>query len=471
MFYQQAKEKIYLVALEDAILLCTAFALSFILRSSLLPLISFLPPLELASHLWLLFLALPLFGVFGSKCGLYQISSFHSVTIIWRVFKTTFYAGLFLGTAIFFFKAETVSRAIFLLFLFNSFLFLSMARIFHHYLALRGRDPLISKKQVLIVGISQEAFSIHTALKSQPGQYLQVVGHLLGPGETRPSNFPAEILGSITDLQTLVARHVVDEIIFAIPVSDLQKCEKMITWCEEVGLTVHMKLDIVRTLFAKTFASDFYGMPILTISPTPRDAIALLIKRVVDIFIAAITLILLSPLLVLITIAIRLSSPGPILFRQQRVGLNGRLFTFYKFRSMYEDAEERKPSLTHLNEVSGPVFKIKNDPRVTPVGRWLRKFSLDELPQLWNVFLGDMSLVGPRPPVPGEVKQYEWRQRRRLSMKPGITCLWQIKGRSNIPFEEWMRLDLAYIDNWSLKLDLKILLKTIPAVLLARGAH
>jgi lipopolysaccharide/colanic/teichoic acid biosynthesis glycosyltransferase len=172
-----------------------------------------------------------------------------------------------------------------------------------------------------------------------------------------------------------------------------------------------------------------------------------------------------------IALAIKLGSPGPIYFSQRRVGLNGRIFTMRKFRSMYQDAEHRLRELQGLNEVDGPVFKIKRDPRITPFGRWLRKFSLDELPQLWHVFAGDMSLVGPRPPLPHEVEQYERWQRRRLSMKPGLTCLWQVSGRNQIGFEEWMRLDLAYIDNWSLGLDFKILIRTVPAVVLARGAN
>jgi lipopolysaccharide/colanic/teichoic acid biosynthesis glycosyltransferase len=170
-------------------------------------------------------------------------------------------------------------------------------------------------------------------------------------------------------------------------------------------------------------------------------------------------------------LAVRLTSSGPILFAQRRVGLNGRTFRLYKFRSMFADAETRRAHLQHLNEMSGPVFKMKRDPRVTAVGRSLRRLSLDELPQLWNVVRGDMSLVGPRPPIPEEVQGYVRWQRRRLSMKPGLTCLWQVNGRNQVGFDEWMKLDLAYIDNWSLKLDLQILLRTIPALLQARGAQ
>ena len=168
---------------------------------------------------------------------------------------------------------------------------------------------------------------------------------------------------------------------------------------------------------------------------------------------------------------IKWTLPGPVLFNQVRMGLNGRKFNMYKFRSMHQDAENRLGALKSSNEMSGPVFKIANDPRVTPVGRFIRKFSIDELPQLFNVLKGDMSLVGPRPPIYKEVLEYQRWQRRRLSMRPGITCIWQVSGRNDIGFEEWMKLDLEYIDNWSFWLDLKLLFKTIPAVLIGKGAH
>jgi exopolysaccharide biosynthesis polyprenyl glycosylphosphotransferase len=179
---------------------------------------------------------------------------------------------------------------------------------------------------------------------------------------------------------------------------------------------------------------------------------------------------LLSPLLIVVAVVIKLTSPGPVLFAQERVGMNKRLFKLYKFRSMYVDAEKRRRELEHLNEMDGPVFKIKNDPRVTPIGRFIRKTSIDELPQLVNVLRGQMSLVGPRPPLLAEVDRYDWLYRRRLSIKPGITCLWQISGRNEITFKQWMEMDKQYIDNWTLWLDIKILAKTIPAVLFSKGA-
>ena len=198
----------------------------------------------------------------------------------------------------------------------------------------------------------------------------------------------------------------------------------------------------------------------------------LIVKRLVDILFAFIAIFLLLPVFALIAIAIKLDSMGSVLFVQKRVGLNGRHFDFLKFRSMHIGAEKKLEGLRSKNEMQGPAFKMKNDPRVTRVGYFLRKYSLDELPQLWNVVRGDMSLVGPRPAVPGEVRIYERRYRRRLSMRPGMTCIWQVSGRSDIKdFETWVKLDLEYIDNWSLGQDLKLLFKTIPAVISGVGAR
>jgi lipopolysaccharide/colanic/teichoic acid biosynthesis glycosyltransferase len=194
-------------------------------------------------------------------------------------------------------------------------------------------------------------------------------------------------------------------------------------------------------------------------------------KRALDIAVSITALLLATPLVILTALAIKLSSPGPVLYVDRRVGRHGRLFRMYKFRSMYRDAERRRDTLRDSNEVTGPVFKMRADPRITPVGRLLRKLSIDELPQLLNVLLGHMSLVGPRPPLPSEYRTYTPRQRRRLSVRPGLTCTWQVSGRSNIPFDQWIDMDLDYIDNWTLGRDLALLVRTIPAVLSGRGAY
>jgi exopolysaccharide biosynthesis polyprenyl glycosylphosphotransferase len=240
--------------------------------------------------------------------------------------------------------------------------------------------------------------------------------------------------------------------------------------CDEEGVRTRVAVDFFPHVNSTISLDRFGETPLLTFSAAPYDEINLLLKRVTDIVIAAAGLVVLAPLMTAIVILIRLTSPGPAIFRQVRCGLNGRLFLFYKFRSMVENAEEMKKDLEHLN-VRETVFKIPDDPRLTGIGRYLRKFSIDEWPQLWNVLRGDMSLVGPRPAVPGEVEQYKRWQRRRLRMRPGLTCLWAISGRDNVDFETWMKMDMQYIDNWSLALDWKILLRTIPRVLTGRGAN
>jgi len=216
---------------------------------------------------------------------------------------------------------------------------------------------------------------------------------------------------------------------------------------------------------------EFDGLPLLSFSTTPTNEAVMFVRRILDIILASVMLLIFGPLLMLPTaILIKLTSPGPVLFRQKRCGLNGRVFTMYKFRSMVDHAEQLRVELEAFNEMDGPVFKSSRDPRITLIGKVIRRRSIDELPQLFNVLQGHMSLVGPRPPLPQEVARYQRWQRRRLSMKPGMTCLWQISGRNEVSFEDWMKLDLTYIDNWSLLLDLKILLKTVPVVLLGRGA-
>jgi lipopolysaccharide/colanic/teichoic acid biosynthesis glycosyltransferase len=208
----------------------------------------------------------------------------------------------------------------------------------------------------------------------------------------------------------------------------------------------------------------------LSFAPVHHNRGKLIVKRGIDIVGSAILLTLVAPILGVATLAIRLTSPGPIFFRQTRCGLNGRQFVMLKLRTMYVDAEQRKAELMHLNEMTGPVFKMKNDPRITPVGRIFRRLSIDELPQLWDVLRGDMSLVGPRPAVPLEVDEYATFERRRLSMRPGLTCIWQVNGRNDIGFDDWVRLDLEYIDTWNLTNDFKILAQTLPAVLGGEGA-
>ncbi len=273
-----------------------------------------------------------------------------------------------------------------------------------------------------------------------------------------------------TRLPELLEEQVVDEIIFDVDSSKLSGLEEVFLLCDEEGVRTRVAVDFFPHVNSEVSLDRVGDAPLLTFSAAPMDDLRLYLKRAFDFVIALVALIVLAPLFLFIALLIKLTSPGPVIYKQSRCGLNGRRFMFYKFRSMVEDAERRKPELAHLSERQ-VAFKLSRDPRVTPVGRWLRKFSLDELPQLYNVLRGDMSIVGPRPPLPEEVDRYERWQRRRLRMRPGLTCLWAVCGRDHIDFNSWMRMDISYIENWSLKLDWSIILKTIPHVLAGKGAH
>lgn len=275
------------------------------------------------------------------------------------------------------------------------------------------------------------------------------------------------------ELVTLLHEHSVYGVILSAKHTYLEQIESVIKACETEGVEVWLVAEFFATQISRTSFDEFLGRPLLIFRTTPESSWHSYAKTAIDFCGSFILLALISWwLFPLIAIAIKLTSSGPVFFKQQRSGQNGRPFTLYKFRTMVTNAEQSKHELAAMNEMSGPVFKITNDPRVTPLGKFLRKYSLDELPQLWNVFLGDMSLVGPRPLPVDEVKRFsDLAHRRRLSVKPGLTCLWQIGGRNQIfDFKDWVRLDLEYIDNWSLWLDLKILLLTIPAVFRGTGA-
>jgi len=277
-------------------------------------------------------------------------------------------------------------------------------------------------------------------------------------------------IGCIEDLPAVLKSFQVDWLVIALDNPNSLAAESLALKCQEMGVHLVVLPEIYPTAFSTVRSTEFFGSPVLVYETGPAGSQRLYLKEIYDRVGAFLGLISTLPILFISALLIKLFSKGPIFYAQERLGKNGKKFVMYKFRTMVIDADKRKQKLDSLNEMDGPVFKIKNDPRVTPIGKVLRNMSIDELPQLFNVLKGDMSLVGPRPALLDEVKQYDSWQRRRLSIKPGITCLWQIGGRNSINFENWMRLDLEYIDNWSLWLDTKILAKTIPAVLSRKGA-
>jgi exopolysaccharide biosynthesis polyprenyl glycosylphosphotransferase len=263
---------------------------------------------------------------------------------------------------------------------------------------------------------------------------------------------------------------VVDEIIFAVSKQDLEQMEEIFLSCEEEGVKTRVLVDFFPHINSDVYLEKLKSFPLLTFSSLPENEYHLWMKRAFDVSLSTLLLVTLSPLFALVALLVKLTSRGPVIFSQMRCGLNGRRFLLFKFRSMHEDAHQRKHEVAHLNELDGPAFKMSRDPRVTPLGRVLRRLSIDEWPQLFNILKGEMSFVGPRPPLPEEVEQYERWQRRRLRMKPGLTCLWALEGRNNLDFRRWMRLDLDYIEHWSLLLDMKIIFRTIPRVLSGKGA-
>ncbi|MBK9171175.1 MAG: sugar transferase [Bryobacterales bacterium] len=337
---------------------------------------------------------------------------------------------------------------------------------------LHGLGRMHGPHHVLVVGTGDAAVRLGFQLECSEAEGISLLGFLAAHPEQSAGEIALERAYPVfprRELRTLLRKSVVDEIVFAVSSRDLADLEDVFLLCDEEGVKTRVAVDFFPHVHSSVALDRLGQTPVLTFTAGPTDEVRLLLKRLTDIVLAAAALILLAPAMAAISLLVRATSRGPAIFRQTRCGLNGRPFTFYKFRSMCENAEELKASLMHLNERQ-VVFKIRNDPRLTPIGRFLRRFSIDEWPQLWNVLRGDMSMVGPRPAVPDEVARYEQWQRRRLRMRPGLTCLWAVEGRDAVDFETWMRLDMRYIDTWSLGLDWKILLKTIPRVLSGRGA-
>jgi exopolysaccharide biosynthesis polyprenyl glycosylphosphotransferase len=377
------------------------------------------------------------------------------------------YAGLYL------FHRTDISRTYVLLIGIVDLVLLVAARYvsFNSIAVMRRR--LNRYHYFLIVGCGARAHEMARLIKESGGMGLRLVGFVdpTSEGSKLTERFGDFEVFPLSALEQVLQNHVVDEVVFAVSMQELARLEPTMMHCANVGVKTRVQLEFLPSPYSRIYLENFRDVPLLSLSTAPESELLLLLKRVGDVIVAAFSLALLAPLLLAIAAAIRITSPGNVLFRQTRCGLGGRRFTLYKFRSMVNNAEQLRAELLQLNERDGPAFKISDDPRVTPVGRMLRRFSLDELPQLWNILRGDMSFVGPRPAIPNEVFEYEPWQRRRLRMRPGLTCIWVLEGRSDVDFHRWIQLDLAYIDNWSLWLDCKIFFRTIPIVISGRGAY
>ncbi len=350
-------------------------------------------------------------------------------------------------------------------------LLLGAARTVEHAVLRRRRRVGIGVRHILIVGAGEIGRTLMRNVVARPELFYVIVGFVDDdPLKSHTDIGPCPALGTIDSLDRIIAERQVDEVIVTLPWVYHDRISEIMGTCEEINVEVRIVPDLFRTRLSSVKIETINGVPLLSLADTRLSETQSVLKRVIDIVISIVGLIILSPLMLLISLAIKIDSRGPVFFRQERVGMGGKPFTITKFRTMCADAENLKASLVDKNEATGPIFKIKDDPRRTRLGRFLRH-GLDELPQLWNVLCGEMSFIGPRPPTPDEVEKYEPWHMRRLEVRPGITGLWQVSGRSDLSFDEMVLLDTYYIENWSLMLDFRIVFKTIPAVLTGSGGY
>lgn len=448
----------------DASLFAASFWLAYCLRENDLFTnwlgLDVIPADAFTSVVWLYFALVPAAPLVLESQGFYNrpVVSTRSA-IFWPLAKSCVMITIGLVLVLFIFR-ETIPRVAMVLFCFISF-GLVWAKEELQLAVLRSQVGKSQyRRRIIIAGTPAETARLRRELTMNAAESLEVAAEF---------NLAHS---SVQELIELLHEHSISGVLVSAKHANLEPVENVIKLCEIEGVETWLVADFFATQIAHASFDELLGHPLIVFRSAPETSWQMLAKLLIDFFGAVILILLAAPLLAVIALLVKLTSSGPVFFRQQRSGLNGAPFTIFKFRTMTSNAEQLKHELAAMNEMTGPVFKVTNDPRVTPVGKFLRKWSLDELPQLFNVLRGEMSLVGPRPLPVDEVRRFsDLAHRRRLSVKPGLTCLWQVKGRNQISdFREWVRLDLEYIDNWSLWLDLLILLRTIPAVLLRTGA-
>jgi len=459
------RQELHLQSLQiiDGLLMSVMFWLAHALRFVGSEWIIFNKPIgPFSDFQWLLFIIMPFGPIVLEMQGFYAHPLQKTLArSLEQLARTAFWLGIIIAVSSYFFRLDVPSRAVMPIFVVlggGALLLRERLSIARYRRRAKGEA---FRERVVLVGGGPDVAELKDSLPPELKQEFDVVA------EINPTWQP------VSELVRVLHEHSVERVIFASAHADLSRMQEYISACEIEGVEAWLMADFIRTSIARPDFDTLAGRPVLVIRTTPAVSWALLLKDAIDRIGAFVGLVLASPLFLLIALAIRLTSPGPILFRQQRAGRHGRPFTMLKFRTMVTDAEMQQEEMQKFNQMSGPVFKMEKDPRVTKIGRILRRTSMDELPQLWNVFRGEMSLVGPRPLPIYEVEKFETpAQRRRLSMKPGLTCLWQVSGRNDVKsFEQWVKLDLEYIDNWSLWLDFRILLKTAPVVLRGVGAR
>jgi exopolysaccharide biosynthesis polyprenyl glycosylphosphotransferase len=479
MLKQKARLVARIVYLVDLALTSVAFFAAFFIRDVIIPHIDpqHFPTglFPLAEYLKIFPLVLIIWSVL-----FFSYHSYHShrtipvTTEVLTTVRVVVVGNILLATVAYLIPMRQLSRVWFVLFAVLSAILLVLEKILVRVMARYIRSKGLNYRTILIVGTGRRATDLAKVIVGHKFWGYKLLGFVSDGHRLSYGWADFRIFGDVPDLRRILeggqTGEPIDEIIFAVTRKKLDEMKQIFLMCEELGIRTRIAMNFFSNKVARIEIEELEGIPFLTFTTTPSNETQLAFKRLLDVTVSLAILALAAPVILLVALAIKATSPGSVLFKQNRVGLNGRRFTLYKFRTMIEDAHARRSEVEHLNEMTAPVFKAKDDPRITPLGRILRRFSFDELPQLWNVLKGDMSLVGPRPPIPEEVASYHRWHRRRLSMKPGLTCLWQISGRNNVDFERWMKLDLQYIDNWSPSLDFKILLRTIPVVLSGKGA-
>ena len=456
---RQLRTQIY--QLKDAAIFAIALWIAHFLRSSWsVPILDghSIEPFE--QFVWLYLIIIPGVPLVLETQGFYTRALFcPRQTTAWMLLKSCVLVTMGVIFVMFLFKM-TLARAVIILFGAISFILMFVKEELLRLGYKSKYAQLQLKKRIILVGAKVDTLRMRAEMEGKADEGVEIVAEMdLNEG-------------GIERLVKMLHERAVNGVILNAKHTYFGQIEKAIQACEIEGVEAWLVADFFQTQISRTSFDDFYGRPVLVFRSAPEASWQGVAKQLLDLVGALCLILVLSPLFVVVALIIRFTSPGAILFKQQRCGLNGQPFTMLKFRSMVNDAEQRKDELAFLNEMDGPVFKVTNDPRVTPIGKFLRKYSIDEFPQLFNVLRGEMSLVGPRPLPVDEVERFDDpAHRRRLSVKPGLTCLWQISGRNNVKdFKDWVRLDLEYIDNWSFWLDLKILWRTIPVVVIGTGA-
>jgi exopolysaccharide biosynthesis polyprenyl glycosylphosphotransferase len=463
----------HIAQLADGLTAAASFFLAYVVWNSFRLWTGISNPFEISGDVaWIILGFSALEVVLLAKMEAYSYQRFTSLSQeITRVAKTVLAAVALLLAFLFVIRFGYIPRTFLLIFGGVNFLALSLEKtvVFYAVNVLRRRRK--AKQKVLVVGTGTRAQRFIATIDKHLGWQLEVIGLLTGdPASAGTEISGRPVLGTNRDIERILHEHPVDEVIICVSTKRFDEIREILDVCEREGVQVRLNSDFFGRLAKKVRVDHVYGLPIISFLTTPGNGWARGLKRLMDIFISGFLLLALSPLLLLIALLVKATSKGPVLYRWNVVGLNKKPFRSWKFRTMVPDADRLKAALEDRNIMTGPVFKLAEDPRVTKIGKVLRKYSLDELPQLWSVLKGDMSLVGPRPVFPQELDAYESWHRRKLSIKPGITCLWQVSGRNNVrDFDEWVRMDFEYIDNWSLGLDIRILLRTVGAVLKGGG--